>query len=332
MIQHPYPWQAAQWQLLQQRLAQGTLPHALLLYGAQGMGKRHFATALVNSLLCENRTESGAACGECRGCQLLKVGNHPDLTQLSPEEEGKTIAIDKVRQLSSKLTISSQYSGYKVVLITPAEQLNIASANSLLKTLEEPTPDTILILLCSHIDRLLPTIRSRCQKVLFNAPQPEQAERWLVEHAGVDQPVAAQLLALAGSAPLRAQQLSESGVIEQRADLLKMLHALARGEMSPVQVAEREKKIAVADILQWLSGWSMDMIRLHFSAHPPHIDSPDLLDSLRPLAQQVDVQRVYRYFDKLIEANRLLQTQVNQPLLLEQMLIGWLRLFAKRRS
>ncbi|MCF6217852.1 MAG: DNA polymerase III subunit delta' [Gammaproteobacteria bacterium] len=332
MIQHPYSWQTAQWQRLQQRLAQGTLPHALLLYGAQGMGKLHFSSALVNSLLCEHRTESGAACGVCRGCKLLEVGNHPDFTQLSPEEEGKNIAIDKVRKLSSKLSISSQYDGYKVVLITPAEQLNIASANSLLKTLEEPTPDTILILLCSHIDRLLPTIRSRCQKILFAPPPAAQAATWLEEQVKVDQNIALQLLALAGGAPLRAQQLAESGVIEQRADLLKTLHALARGEMTPVQVAEQEKKIAVADILQWLSGWSMDMIRLHFCSHPTHINSPDLLDSLRPLAQQVDVQRVYRYFDKLIEANRLLQTQVNQPLLLEQMLIGWVRLFAKRRS
>ncbi len=332
MIQQPYPWQREQWQLLQQRLTQGNLPHALLLHGVEGMGKHHFAQALVSSLLCENRGESGQACGQCRGCKLLDVGNHPDFIPLSPEEEGKNITIDMVRKLATKLSTSSQYGGYKVVLIAPAEQLNPASANGLLKTLEEPTADTILILLCSHIDRLLPTIRSRCQNLLFAAPQSEPALAWLAEQAGVDSEMAPLLLRLGDDAPLRAQQLAESGVIEQRADLLKMLQALARGEMTPVQVAEREKKIAVTDILQWLSGWNMDMIRLQYNPQPAHINSPDLLEQLRPLAQQIELQKLYKYFDKLIEASRLARTQVNQQLLLEETLVGWIRLFSKRRS
>ena len=332
MIQQPYPWQVEQWQSLQQRLKGGRLPHALLLHGAAGMGKQQFAIALANSLLCEQRQPNGEACGECRGCKLFVAGNHPDYSLLSPEEPGKAITIDKMRSLAAKLANASQYSGYKVVLIMPAEQMNVASANSLLKTLEEPTPNTILILSCSHIDRLLPTIRSRCQSVLFAAtPHDKQVVAWLSQQDGVERATVTQLLALADNAPLRAKQLATSEILAQRADTLAMLQAMACGEVTPVQVAEQGQKLGSVELLDWLSGWSMDMIRLKFNDQPSHTSSPDVLDSLRPLAQQIDLQKLYGYFDKLIESSRLARTQVNQQLLLEDVLIGWVRLFAKRR-
>jgi len=331
VIQQPFPWQSEQWQLLQQRLTQGRLPHALLLHGATGMGKQQFAQAAVNSLLCEQRGPKGLACGECRGCQLFTAGNHPDFSLLMPDEVGKAITVDKVRSLASKQANASQYGGFKVILIMPAEQMNIAAANSLLKTLEEPTPNTVLILVCSHIDRLLPTIRSRCQRVLFSAPQQKQALAWLNQQTGLDSAAATQLLALADYAPLRAKQLAESEILAQRADTLSMLQAMARGELTPLQVAEQGQKLGTIEVLLWLSGWSMDMIRLKFSEQPCHISSPDVLDRLRPLAQQIDLHRLYEYFDKLIESSRLARTQVNQQLLLEDVLIGWVRLFAKRR-
>ncbi len=332
MIQQPYPWQAEQWQSLQQRLAQGRMPHALLLHGVEGMGKLQFAHALANSLLCESRQPNGEACGTCRSCQLHSAGNHPDYTELTPEEPGKNITIDMVRRLSSKLSISSQYGGYKVVLLSPAEQMNVASANSLLKTLEEPTPDTILILVCSHIDRLLPTIRSRCQMVLFGQADLQQIQQWLIQVGNVDPQKAAQLMTLAGNAPLRAQMLAESEVIAQRAELLDMLQRMGRGEMTPIQVAEKSLSFGVSEVLQWLSYWCMDLIRLNFTSQPGHIDSPDLMPRLQPMSQQIDLKKLYGYFDKLIEASRLARTQVNEQLLLEETLIGWVRLFAKRRS
>ncbi len=331
MIAQPFPWQVKQWQLLQQRLADGRLPHALLLHGVEGMGKLLFAEALVGSLLCEQRQPDGVACGACRGCMLHAAGNHPDFHLLAPETPGKNITIDMVRGLSKTLSISSQYGGYKVVLLTPAEQMNMASANGLLKTLEEPTGNTILILVCSHIDRLLPTIKSRCQKMLFAMDEPQQSLTWL-KTQGVDAAQALQLLALADNAPLRAKKLAASEILAQRAELLEMLQQMSRGAMSPVQVAERGLKFGLVDVLAWLSCWSMDMIRLKFTDQPTHVNSPDLLEQLKPLARQIDLLKLYGYFDKLIEANRLARTQLNPQLLLEDSLIGWVRLFAKRRS
>ena len=332
MMPQPYPWQSEQWSSVQQRLQQERLPHALLLHGIEGMGKQQFAQALAHSLLCEQRPESGLACGECRGCKLIAAGNHPDLSEISPEEPGKNITIDMIRRLASKLSISSQYGGYKVVVLSPAEQMNIASANALLKTLEEPTDNTILILVCSHIDRLLPTIRSRCQAVLFAEPEPKAALTWLMQHGSLDQQQAQLLFALSGQAPLRAKSLAKSEILSQRAELLAMLQKMARGELTPVQVAEQGLKFGLADVIHWLSSWCMDMIRLNFISQPSRIDSPDLLSELQPLSQQIDLQRLYGYFDKLIEASRLARTQANPQLLLEGVLIGWVRLCAKGRS
>lgn len=175
----PYPWQKAQWRQLWQRHRNGQLPHALLLHGPEGIGKEDFAHLAANSLLCEQTSESGQACGECKSCQLLASDNHPDFVSLQPEETGKAIKVDQIRELIQLMTLSPHFSGYRTVLISPAEQMNMAAANSLLKTLEEPQENTVIILVTSQLSRLPATIRSRCQMLRFAMPDKTLALSWL---------------------------------------------------------------------------------------------------------------------------------------------------------
>jgi len=185
------------------------LPHALLLIGQKGLGKYALAREFAAALLCESGAPDGRACGGCLACNWFALGNHPDFRLLQPDalseevaaEEGKKkpsqqITIDQVRELDEFLGVGSHRGGLSIVLVNPAEAMNRNAANSILKTLEEPPPNTLFLLVSSDPSRLLPTIRSRCQSIPFVTPSREtatrilgaaglrDAERWLAVRRG----------------------------------------------------------------------------------------------------------------------------------------------------
>ncbi len=184
------PWHEDHWSRLQARREHGALPHALLLCGAAGLGKRAFAQRFVRGLLCTEPVH-GEACGHCRGCRLSAAGSHPDRVELTfglrkdgtPRTE---IVVDQIRELSARLAMRSQLGGWQVVTIDPADAMNAAAANALLKTLEEPAAQTMLILLADAPWRLPPTIRSRCQRIEFHLPEPALALAWLQREGVAD--------------------------------------------------------------------------------------------------------------------------------------------------
>src|SRR5690606_26968585 len=149
------------WQQICAQQAANKLPHALMLAGPKGIGKRHLAEALAHLLLCLAPVE-GTPCGKCRSCQLNHAQPHPDFLMLAPEEGSKAIKVDQVRGLIESLGKTAQQGGYKVLVLEPAEAMNINSANALLKSLEEPANNTLLILVSHTPSAVLPTIRSRC--------------------------------------------------------------------------------------------------------------------------------------------------------------------------
>jgi DNA polymerase-3 subunit delta' len=173
------PWHAADWARLQARRERDALPHALLLCGPAGLGKRAFAQHFVRDLLCAH-AQAGEACGQCRSCLLLEAGTHPDVVTLSfgLRKDGTLrteIVVEQIRDLSARLAMSSQFGGWQLALIDPADAMNAAAANALMKTLEEPSARTMLILVADAAWRLPQTIRSRCQRVEFNLPPPAEA-------------------------------------------------------------------------------------------------------------------------------------------------------------
>lgn len=228
----PLPaWCRSAWSVLAMRAASGTLPHALLVCGPAGLGKRALTDAFVRARLCE-APRDGCACMTCRACRLLAAGTHPDHVRVKLEENPKThkmrteIVVDQIRALSARLAMASQLDGPQVAVIDPAEAMNAAAQNALLKTLEEPTPATLIVLVADQPWRLTATIRSRCQRVEIAVPASDDAEAWL-RTRGIDDVGA--VLTAAGGNPGQAWLLAEHGGMHRRQEVARDLLALAAG-------------------------------------------------------------------------------------------------------
>jgi DNA polymerase-3 subunit delta' len=236
------PWHEELWASLGARLRRGALPHALLLSGPSGLGKRQFAERFVALALCEQKGDQ--PCGRCRACLLLAAGSHPDRVRVTLEErdDGKLrseILVEQIRRLSERLAMTPQFGGHQLALIDPADAMNVASANALLKTLEEPTPGTVIVLVSDEPSRLVATIRSRCQRIEFRLPARAQALAWLGQQ-GVREGEAA-LDAAAGN-PGHALALAQSGGLALRAEVARDLGSVWAGRNAASEVANRWAK------------------------------------------------------------------------------------------
>ena len=325
-----YPWQQTEWQQLTSQLDR--LPHALLLTGEAGIGKLAFARHLAQSLLCEQGDLARRPCGECDACRWYLAGNHPDFRELTPvvedegEEEGSKakkkpsayITIEQVRDLNDFVNLSAHRGGRRVTLIHPAEVLNAAAANALLKTLEEPPAGAMFILVSHQWRRLLPTIRSRCRRFPMALPAKMDAMAWL-DAAGLEQAEAH--LAEAGGAPLAALERADATVMAARERFLREL-AQPR-QMDPLALAEQldRQKIEVARVTDWLARWVYDVARLGLSQSIRY--HPAEAARLQPLADAVEPIRLMRYHDNLLAAKKLATHPLNARLVFEQLLFGY---------
>ncbi|USD39558.1 DNA polymerase III subunit delta' [Ferrimonas sp. SCSIO 43195] len=201
------PWLEPSWQLWQQARAGHRLSHGWLLCGGEGIGKHRLALALAHSLLCEQ----GKDCGLCRGCQLLAAGNHPDFIELKPD--GKVIKVEQIRALLQELSHTAHQGGARVVVVHQADAMNGASANALLKTLEEPAPGVHILLVSDHVNRLLPTIASRCQRLLVATPTLSQSQAYLGQPSLPTEKLCRYLKLLGG--PLALHQAMEQQRLER---------------------------------------------------------------------------------------------------------------------
>ncbi|QNM97710.1 DNA polymerase III subunit delta' [Chitinimonas koreensis] len=324
-----YPWQHAAWQaLLEQR---ERLPHALLLTGEPGIGKLAFGRHLAQSLLCEAASAT-KPCGECDACRWFLAGNHPDFRELAPasEDEGEEeesrakkkpsawITIDQVRELNDFVHLTAHRAGRRVTLVQPAETLNLASANALLKTLEEPPEGALFILVSHQWRRLLPTIRSRCRRLALPLPERAAALEWLAQQGLAD---AEAHLAEAGGAPLAALERADAAVLAARRAFLAELAEPRR--LDPLALAERldKQKIEVARVTDWLARWLHDLARLGLADSVRYY--PDQTDRLAALARALDPVRLMRYHDAVIEAKKFAGHPLNARLVYEQLLFGY---------
>lgn len=326
-----YPWQQPQWQNLQQSRRQGRLPHAILLTGPQGLGKEAFALYFAQSLLCEKNSANGEPCGQCRSCLLYLAGNHPDVTVVTPLEGKKNIGVDQVREIGHYLALKAQYSGHRVVVLTPAETMNVNSANSLLKTLEEPSAGTVLVLVTHRPAQLPATIRSRCQEIRFGTVAPEVGAAWLTARGnGADSEL---LLALADGSPLKAARFADDNMIQARLEWFQALEALAKQGVDPIEIAAKaakssEVKSNPGNSVYWLYAWSVDMVRLKTCQQPPHLANRDIQPRLLNLAERVSLKTLMVWLERVQGALREVEGNFNATLVLEGLLIQWQRMFA----
>ncbi len=317
-----YPWHENLWSTLTRQLDR--LPHALMLHGRPGVGKHAFAVQLAQTLLCE-QPQAGAGCGRCHGCQLFSAGTHPDLSIVEPLEDSKNIVVDQIRALADFLSLRPHTAARKVVLIAPADAMNLHAANSLLKLLEEPPLGSILLLVTSHPARLPATIRSRCSHLLFRSPAPAVGLTWLQARDG-DKAMSARLLEIAGGAPLLAEALAQEGFPETRAKLIQDLKSLRQNREDPVACAARWKGLGARRCLEWLYGFVSDLIKIQLASAAVRVTNPEAVAHVNDEKNKYKIIELYNFIDVILENYRQLGSPLDELLILEDVLIRWARL------
>ncbi len=322
------------------------LPHALLIHGNQGIGKVDFARAMAQSLLCEapisgEARAGGIACGVCDACNWFRDGNHPDYRELLPEilvdddveaeglsdpdvkdkKKSKEIKIDQIRAIADFMTLSTHRDGFRVLVIHPAEAMNMSAANALLKTLEEPSARTVILLVTDQMARLMATIRSRCQRVLLPAPENLEAVTWLQQHGtGLNAAQAESALAMAGGSPLDAVTFAAAEYQTARKAFVAALSDPAADYMAAAQSFEKSD---LNHIVTWLQTWVSDVVLSKMSGNVRH--HVDEKQSIANIARHVQLTKLFRYESALRQARRSIHHPLNVRLLLEQLLISYQR-------
>ena len=311
-VAETYPWLADHWSFFLRRVQERRLAHAMMLEGPAGCGKNALARAMVASLLCtEDETK---ACGQCHSCKLLKGGAHPDYFEIQPQEEGKAIKVDQVRALIGRLDLTASISQRKVAYIHPADTMNISSANALLKSLEEPAGDTVLILVSDNPGRLPVTIRSRCQSIAVSQPDNEVVLDWLKLNSNSSNDDLTAAIQAAGRSPLRALQYLGSSELEAFAQVRAGLATLLQRPAAVSMVSSGLNELNPVDLWRWLSLCTGDVIKSMMSGNSPGwlADTSKLHNkTLLNLQKQADINR------------QLSSTPVRGDLLLQDWLIRW---------
>ncbi len=316
------PWQGELWRLLASRQQHA---HAYLLHGPAGIGKRALAERLMALLLCQQPVADGA-CGRCKGCLLLSAGTHPDHQVLEPEEADKAIRVDQVRQLVGFVSQTAQLGGRKVVLLEPAEAMNLNAANALLKSLEEPAGDTVLLLISHQPSRLLPTIKSRCVQQRCPLPNRDQSLHWLAQQLP-DLAVAQrqELLALASDSPLGALKLHGQGVLEMRAQVVDGIKKLLKRQQTPSQLAEAWNPLPLLLLFDWFCEWAHLILRFQMTGDEAGLGAADMQKVIPYLAQKAAPADLLVLQDWLLAHRQkvLGKANLNRVLLLEALLAQW---------
>jgi len=320
-----YPWLRDPWRQLSSQLDR--IPHALLLTGLSGLGKNRFAIELASRLLC-TESQDDQPCGKCKSCELFAAKTNPDIKIVTPVEEGKSISIDQIRELASYLSLTPHTANYKTVIVTPAEAMTIQAANSLLKQLEEPPGNTVLMLISHASHRLPQTIRSRCTRIELKPPRTSEAVYWL-ENQGVAQDEVAAVLSASGGAPLAALSLAQQGYADIQQNILAELLAISDGG-NPLRCAEQWQKLGSETALRWFHGFLLDVMKQALGASKSiKQDADNVTTAIQAMANRVPSGRVAELADTVGKARQLLTTPVDERLLLEDILIRWNKVYAQ---
>jgi len=343
----PYGWHASAWASLLSDA--GRLPHALLLGGPGGLGKTAFGEALAARLLCEQIGDSTGsfACGGCHSCNWLSGGNHPDFRLVQPEDGGGEdaaedvadvakvespvrksgqgqVRVEQIRALEDFVFVGSHRLGNRVVLISQAETMNAAAANSLLKILEEPPLSVYFILISSNWRRLLPTLLSRCRTVILGYPDSEVAKQWLTDQ-GISE--AAQLLYLAGGIPLLAADWGEKGRLESYSSLIETL----LGEVSdPVAMAAKWATLLKAgqgfslpQLVEAIQKWVVDLGLQKMTGSCRYHRAWQ--DQLAKLVGSASAPGIIGCYNELLRIRAVARHPLNTQLFLEDLAARYLR-------
>lgn len=317
------PWQQRVYDAALTAHGEGRLAHALLLVGPARMGKLSVAEALAQRLLCSQPGPDQHACGHCRACQLLAAGTHGDYRRVGfePNDKGdklrNDIVIDQIRALGQWFALTPQFGGAQVALIEPAEAMNTAAANALLKTLEEPASNRFLLLVSGQPGRLPATIRSRCQRLEFRQPSREEAIAWLRSRKHAADAIEPALEAARGH-PGVADDWLAHGCLPLRREVQADLNAIATQKMSPVELAQRWLADEQAELrLRFAADLALETAARHSGA----------VTVKNGLTLPKDFQKLSAWYDGLNRLRDQLRAPVRSDLWLAGLLRDWRLMF-----
>jgi len=326
-------WQQKNADLLLVYLQQQRIPQALLLIGEDGLGIQQLAEYFIANLLCQNPKEKGGFCEQCTNCRLLIADTHPDIQTITPTENKNSISVEQIRQLIDQLQLKPQFEGYRVIIINPADKLNINSANAFLKYLEEPTERTLLILITDNPSNLPATITSRCQRITLLKPDEETACNWLqIQQPQLEAETIKILVRLAQNAPYLALSFAKDNTLALRNECFNNWQALAKHQIHPLTVAETWQKLPETNLLFWISSWLTDIVKCHFNVKAEDLYNPDLYKSLHQLSKNIEPKKVFLLYDLLLNNKLLIQKNINKQLMFEELLIKWVNLNQKAQT
>jgi DNA polymerase III subunit delta' len=312
------PWQQRIYAQAATALDSGRLGHGLLFCGPARLGKRALAEHLAKRMLCTARDAAGEPCQRCRSCVLFAAGTHPDFTvvTLEPNKEGTKlrteIVIEQIRRISERMALTPQYGGAQLVILDPADTINHAACNALLKTLEEPHPGRYLWLISAQPGRLPATIRSRCQRLEFRLPPAQEGLSWLQARGHAAAAAEEALQAARGHPGLADHWLNEGGLALRR-EVAEDLATLARGGRSPVETAQR-----------WAGAEDLDARLRHAAdlvvAEAAGLSKAETADGLTNARR---IRTLATWFDAANRTRDLLRTTVRADLALTELLAQW---------
>lgn len=312
------PWLDGARHVLDEAFAGGRPPHALLLRAAEGLGADALATWIAARVLCQ--AAAARPCGICKSCAAVERGSHPDLFRVSPVDDSKQIRIDEIRELTADLALKSHQGGYKVAIVHPAEALNASAANALLKTLEEPSGNTLLVLVTHRRARLPATIVSRCQQLAIAAPSTEDAKEWLEREFPATGSAA--VLQFARGAPLRAVELASRSFVTLDRDMLDIVARLARGALDIPAVAEqwtRSGKADFPDRVLWLETWVTESVLRAMTGQD--LGRTDAKSGLPAANETLKIRGLYCVLDHLRRIKIVSLSSLNMTMAVESLLL-----------
>ncbi|MEB8432277.1 DNA polymerase III subunit delta' [Cocleimonas sp. KMM 6892] len=325
-----YPWHEKNWKYFVQARTAKHLPHALLLVGEEGIGKNKLAERIARSLMCINPIEF-EACGQCQSCKTYESGANPDYTKIELAEDKQQISVDQIRKLSEFLTYSRSFNTHRVAIINPIERMNNNAANSLLKSLEEPANNSVIILVASNLSKILPTIKSRCQLISVVSPTHQQAIDWFKEnHTEIEH--AELRLNMTAYKPLKALHITDED-IHARSSFLIDLNDIVRENISVVATAKKWEKANLESLLNWQITWVQQLIKASecedssstsSSSQNSNPETNTLHKSEQTLFATIKSDKHWELYQQLIKQKKYIHTSVNTLMFIENMLLLWL--------
>jgi DNA polymerase III subunit delta' len=311
-----------QLETLRQSLLNGRLHHAYLFIGPNGIGKRTLALALAQAIHCAELESD--FCGACGACRAIQTGNHADVRVVEPLSNKKDISIQQVRDLEKALSLRSFSGRQKLAIIDPATLMNWPAQNALLKTLEEPPPACVLILIASNAGGLLPTVRSRTFALSF-APLPRQLMvSFLISRRGKSREQAEFLAALAMGSLRTVIRIDKEKLVEKRLEWMKTLVSLRAGDYrAALNAAEtlagnREETLK---FLEWAGLWYRDLLSFRIAHAADKILNMDMLPQIEEHSARIEEDDLFSLLSKTAEASELIQRNVNRRMVVEDLLL-----------